>query len=84
MCQTMISQIFVSNIRSLQGRTPLRIALLEGSLDIAGLLLDNAADIDYVDTDCRFYLICDLTGNIWTEDQTSGIREDFMNIVMLH
>ena len=37
-----------------QGRTPLRIALLEGSLDIAGLLLDNAADIDYVDTDCRF------------------------------
>ena len=38
-----------------QGRTPLRIALLEGSLDIAGLLLDNAADIDYVDTDCRFH-----------------------------
>ena len=31
----------------------MRIALLEGSLDIAGLLLDNAADIDYVDTDFR-------------------------------
>ena len=27
--------------------------MLEGSLDIAGLLLDNAADIDYVDTDFR-------------------------------
>ena len=40
-------------VSRLQGRTPLRIALLEGSLDIAGLLLDNAADIDYVDTDCR-------------------------------
>ena len=26
---------------------------MEGSLDIAGLLLDNGADIDYVDTDCR-------------------------------
>ena len=51
------------NICSLQGRTPLRIALLEGSLDIAGLLLDNAADIDYVDTDCRFHF--DL---IWTRD----------------
>ena len=38
---------------SLQGRTPLRVALLEGSLDIAGLLLDNGADIDYVDTDSR-------------------------------
>ena len=37
----------------MQGRTPLRISLLEGSLDIAGLLLDNAADIDYVDTDSR-------------------------------
>ena len=36
-----------------QGRTPLRVALLEGSLDIAGLLLDNGADIDYVDTDSR-------------------------------
>ena len=29
------------------------MALLEGSLDIAGLLLDNGADIDYVDTDSR-------------------------------
>ena len=38
---------------ALQGRTPLRVALLEGSLDIAGLLLDNGADIDYVDTDSR-------------------------------
>ena len=40
-------------IFALQGRTPLRVALLEGSLDIAGLLLDNGADIDYVDTDSR-------------------------------
>ena len=40
-------------IFELQGRTPLRVALLEGSLDIAGLLLDNGADIDYVDTDSR-------------------------------
>ena len=37
-----------------QGRTPLRVALLDGSLDIAGLLLDNGADIDYVDTDTRW------------------------------
>ena len=29
------------------------MSLLEGSLDIAGLLLDNGADIDYVDTDSR-------------------------------
>ena len=29
------------------------MALLEGSLDIAGLLLDNGADIDYMDTDSR-------------------------------
>ena len=29
------------------------MALLEGSLDIAGLLLDNGADIDYIDTDGR-------------------------------
>ena len=48
------------NSCSLKGRTPLRIALLEGSLDIAGLLLDNAADIDYVDTDCRFHFICNI------------------------
>ena len=58
MCQTIISVTFVSFILvPMQGRTPLRIALLEGSLDIAGLLLDNAADIDYVDTDCRYLLI---------------------------
>ena len=67
MCQVIISLavslLFVSNTCSIQGRTPLRIALLEGSLDIAGLLLDNAADIDYVDTDCRFHF--DL---IWTKD----------------
>ena len=37
----------------MQGRTSLRISLLEGSLDIAGLLLDNGADIDYIDTDSR-------------------------------
>ena len=30
------------------------MALLDGSLDIAGLLLDNGADIDYVDTDTRW------------------------------
>ena len=41
------------NIVNLQGRTPLRISLLEGSLDIAGILLDNGADIDYMDTDSR-------------------------------
>ena len=42
------------NIVNLQGRTPLRIALLEGYLDIAGLLLDNGANIDYMDTDSRY------------------------------
>ena len=42
------------NIVNLQGRTPLRIALLEGNLDIAGLLLDNGANIDYIDTDSRY------------------------------
>ena len=52
-CVSYLFHAFVSHICSMQGRTPLRIALLEGSLDIAGLLLDNAADIDYVDTDCR-------------------------------
>ena len=41
------------NIVNLQGRSPLRIALLEGFLDIAGLLLDNGADIDYMDNDSR-------------------------------
>ena len=41
------------NIVNLQGRSPLRIALLEGFIDIAGLLLDNGADIDYIDNDSR-------------------------------
>ena len=42
------------NLVTLQGRTPLRIALLEGALDVAGLLIDNGADIDYIDTDSRY------------------------------
>ena len=42
------------NLVTLQGRTPLRIALLEGFLDIAGILMDNGADIDYIDTDSRY------------------------------
>ncbi len=41
------------NIVNLQGRSPLRIALLEGNLDLAGLLLDNGANIDYLDNDSR-------------------------------
>jgi ankyrin repeat protein len=41
------------NTVNLQGRSPLRIVLLEGNLDTAGLLLDNGANIDYLDNDSR-------------------------------
>ena len=58
------------NIVNLQGRTPLRISLLEGSLDIAGILLDNGADIDYMDTDSRLV-------NIIVRGQSGYNRDTF-------
>ena len=49
---------------------------MEGSLDIAGLLLDNGADIDYVDTDSRSSLYMMALEN----DVKTGENQSELNI----
>ncbi len=59
------------NIVNLQGRSPLRIALLEGNLDLAGLLLDNGANIDYLDNDSRLETETFLLLHLWCANVTT-------------
>ena len=63
--------------------------MLEGSLDIAGLLLDNAADIDYVDTDFRstLYIMAlenDVKSVEFLLNHGESSRKAVAELVMLH